>query len=170
VDTLSHGLWGGAAFAPRGPRKFGAAFFFGVAPDLFSFGLFHATRPDWLKARILGDVSGPPSLAILPDFVFHAYNLTHSLVVWAVVFSLVWALRKRPFWPLAAWGLHVVCDIPTHNSSYFPTPYLWPFPTPYVEGISWATPWFMALNYGALLAAYLGIFLIARKARSAVRR
>lgn len=163
MDTLAHGLWGGVAFYPQGARKFAAAFALGMAPDLLSFGLFHVSNPGWLTLRFAGKVSGPPPVSILPEFVFHAYNLTHSLLVWVVLFALLWAMRKHPPWVFLAWGLHIVSDIPTHNSAYFLTPYLWPLPTPLVEGISWATPWFMLLNYGALLAAYLGMFLYVRK-------
>ncbi len=92
------------------------------APDLFSFGLFRIIHPQWIGQRILGRVSGPPALDILPDFVFYVYNFTHSL-------------------------------------AYVPTPYLWPLTTPYVRGISWATGWFMAVNYSALLLAYIGVVL-----------
>ena len=163
MDTLAHGLWGGIGFYPQGGKRFAAAFALGMAPDLLSFGLFHVTRPGWLKLRFAGDISGPPPLSMLPEFIFHAYNLTHSLVVWGILFVLIWLALKRPPWPFLAWALHVLCDIPTHNSSYFPTPYLWPLPTPYVEGISWATPWFMVTNYTGLLMAYIGMFLYVRK-------
>ncbi len=63
----------------------------------------------WIGQRILGKVSGPPPMDILPDFVFHAYNLTHSLVVWSALFALIWALRRHPPWLFLAWGLHVLC-------------------------------------------------------------
>ncbi|MFQ5849243.1 MAG: hypothetical protein ACE5JU_01490 [Candidatus Binatia bacterium] len=162
LDTLSHGLWGGVGFYPRGNKTFAAAFVLGMVPDLLSFGLFHVTRPDWISQRLLGKISGPPPIAILPDFVFYTYNLTHSLVIWSVLFALIWALSKHRPWVFLAWGLHILCDIPTHTSAYFPTPYLWPFPTPYFEGISWATRWFMLTNYTALLVVYIGLFAYRR--------
>jgi len=169
VDVLAHGLWGGAGFVPLGRNKFTAALLLGMAPDLLSFGLFHLTHPQWIGARILGTVSGPPPLEILPEVVFHAYNLTHSLVLWCLMFAVVWAWKRSCPWVLLAWGLHILCDIPTHNLAYFPTPYLWPFPTPYVRGISWATGWFMATNYSALLVVYTGVLWYrTRLARSAV--
>ncbi len=163
MDTLAHGLWGGVAFYPGGKKRFAGAFVLGMSPDLLSFGLFHVTRPGWLKLRIVGEISGPPPLSILPDFVFYAYNLTHSFVIWGALFALIWTIRKHPPWLFSAWGTHILCDIPTHSSRYFPTPYLWPLPTPFVEGISWATPWSMMTNYTALLAAYVGMFLYVRR-------
>ncbi|MFQ5683280.1 MAG: hypothetical protein ACE5HC_08420 [Candidatus Binatia bacterium] len=171
MDTLAHGLWGGVGFYPHGTKKFTAALILGMSPDLFSFGLFHVTHPGWLKSLFAGEVSGPPPLAMLPEFVYHAYNLTHSLVIWAALFSLIWWIRRHPPWVFLAWGLHILCDIPTHSSRYFPTPYLWPFPTPFVEGISWATPWFMAANYTAIVLAYLGmLFYMRRKKRKPSNR
>jgi hypothetical protein len=165
VDTLAHGLWGGVLFYPQGARKFAAGFALGAAPDLISFGMFHVSHPGWIVGRLAGEHSGPPPFDMLPAMVFHAYNLTHSLVVWAAVFALVWAVRKHPPWPFLAWALHIVCDIPTHGLDYFPTPYLWPLPTVYVEGIPWATPWFMIANYAALLIAYSGTFAYCRLTR-----
>jgi len=166
VDVLAHGLWGGAGFLGGRRKVFFAAFILGMAPDLLSFGLFHLTHPQWISQRILGEVSGPPSISILPDFVFHAYNLTHSLVVWSVLFGLIWVWRRHPQWVFLAWGLHILCDIPTHSSAYFPTPFLWPLPTPYVQGISWATSWFMATNYTALLLAYIALLVHRRRLTS----
>ncbi len=163
MDVLAHGLWGGAGFLSRGGKTFAAALVLGMAPDLLSFGLFHLTHPQWISQRILWEFSGPPPISILPDFVFYAYNLTHSLLVWSVLFGLIWVWRRHPPWVFLAWGLHILCDIPTHSSAYFPTPYLWPFPTPFVQGISWATGWFMATNYTALLLAYIVLLVYRRR-------
>jgi len=165
VDTLAHGLWGGVGFYAAGRRKFASAFVLGMAPDLLSFGLFHVSQPEWIVQRLSGEGSGPPPLNLLPEFVSHAYNFTHSLVIWGALFALIWLLRKSPPLPFLAWGLHVLCDIPTHGLSYFPTPYLWPLPTPYVQGIPWSTPWFMIANYTALLIAYVAAIAYVRTAR-----
>jgi membrane-bound metal-dependent hydrolase YbcI (DUF457 family) len=157
MDVVAHGLWGGAAFCLRGRKKFLGAFVLGMAPDLLSFGVFHVMHPEWILSRLAGQISGPPALSILPPYVFHAYNVTHSLVIWAFAFLLLWLLTRRPPWLLAAWGLHVLCDIPTHATLYFPTPFLWPLPTPFVNGISWATPAFLIANYACLLLVYGGL-------------
>ncbi|MGH7826129.1 MAG: hypothetical protein ACREQ7_13260 [Candidatus Binatia bacterium] len=155
MDVLAHGLWGGLPFGPQGRRKFFAGLLVGMAPDLLSFGLFHVTHPDWIVSRLAGELSGPPALSILPAYVFYSYNVTHSLIVWLVTFFLIWIIKKSPPWLLGAWGLHIVCDIPTHVESYFPTPFLWPFPTPFVNGISWATPSFVIANYLCIITAYI---------------
>jgi membrane-bound metal-dependent hydrolase YbcI (DUF457 family) len=162
MDVVAHGLWGGALFYSQGRKKFIAGAVIGMAPDLLSFGVFHVIHPGWIGRRLAGEISGPPALSILPPYVFHAYNVTHSLVVWAVAFFLLWFLIKKPPWLLAAWLLHILCDIPTHATSYFPTPFLWPFRTPFVNGIPWSTPWFMAANYSAIFAVYCGLIFYFR--------
>ncbi|HZD39205.1 MAG TPA: hypothetical protein VE131_00695 [Terriglobales bacterium] len=165
MDTFAHGLWGGLAFLPEGRRTYLTAVAVGMAPDLFSFGLFHVTHPEWLLGRLAGDISGPPALSSLPPYVFHAYNFTHSLAVWSLLFIALWFLVKVPPWLLAPWGLHIFCDIPSHAASYFPTPFLWPLPTPFVDGISWASSGFLIANYVALLGAYAVMAFYVRKRR-----
>jgi membrane-bound metal-dependent hydrolase YbcI (DUF457 family) len=162
MDVVSHGLWGGALFYRWGRRRFIGGLLIGMAPDLVSFGVFHVTHPRWIMLRLGGRISGPPALSILPGYVFHAYNLTHSLVVWTIAFGFFWLLLKRPPWLLAAWLLHILCDIPTHATSYFPTPFLWPFRTPFLNGISWATPEFLVANYVCLIAVYTAMFFYFR--------
>jgi len=162
MDVVAHGLWGGALFCAQGRKKFLAGVVLGMAPDLLSFGVFHVTHPGWLTQRLVGNISGPPALTLLPPYVFHAYNITHSPVVCTVAFFLLWQLTKKPPWLLGAWLLHILCDIPTHAASYFPTPFLWPFPTPFVDGVPWSTPWFMAANYITMFIVYFCLFLLFR--------
>ena len=166
MDVLAHGLWGGAAFSARGKKEFWTGFLVGMAPDLLSFGIFHVMRPDWIVGRLAGEISGPPSLSILPAYVFYAYNVTHSLIICAAAFLLFWRLLKRPPWLMVPWALHILCDILTHATDYFPTPFLWPLPTPFVDGISWATSEFVAANYGALLIVYIVAFFYVRRRKS----
>ena len=163
MDVVAHGLWGGALFYSQGRKQFLAGATLGMAPDLLSFGVFHVAHPGWITERLLGNISGPPALSTLPPYVFHAYNMTHSLIVWAAAFMLLWALIKKPPWLLAAWLLHIVCDIPTHVTRYFPTPFLWPLPTPFVDGVPWTTPWLMAANYAALLIVYCWLVVRCRR-------
>lgn len=165
MDIVAHGLWGGVGFCRYGQKRYFAAFFFGVAPDLFSFGLFHLANPGWITLRLLGEISGPPPLSILPSYVFYAYSLTHSFVVWGAIFIAAWLIHKKPPWLLLAWWLHIFCDIPTHGAGYFPTPYLWPFPTPLVDGVSWTTPWLLVANYVSLGAAYAAVAYYLRRVR-----
>lgn len=173
MDTLAHGLWGGAAFGQREGR-WGKAFWLGMAPDLLSFGPFFLTRLGDIGERWSRGQHGPPDPSIIPAYVYHAYNITHSLVIWSIIVALGWAVTRhegritsrpsslisRPcLLPLGAWALHILCDIPTHSTRFFPTPYLWPFPTPFYDGIPWSNKMFMISNYTAIAAAYLALRL-----------
>lgn len=152
MDTLSHGLWGGAVFGARSRRLFWAAFACGVAPDLISFG---PPTVQWALAGFprIYRPGEPPDLSKIPTYVHSLYNVTHSLLVWGLLFAILWLVLRRPPWPFGAWGLHVLADIPTHTTRFFPTPFLWPFDTPYLDGFRWATPWFLIPNYLLLIAA-----------------
>jgi hypothetical protein len=68
----------------------------------------------------------------------------------------VWFILNKPPIILGAWGVHILCDVFTHTPAYFPTPLFWPLSSwTYQYGISWATPVFMAINYGALAILYV---------------
>lgn len=88
VDIVSHGFWGTIAFGRRTGRSFWLAFMVGIAPDVFSFGIL-------TMAGMLG-LSEPPDFShgtlpesSIPQYVHHLYNITHSLVVFLIVFFLV---------------------------------------------------------------------------------
>ncbi|MFZ2190309.1 MAG: hypothetical protein WA057_01660 [Candidatus Magasanikiibacteriota bacterium] len=139
MDIISHGLWGGVAFGRKNKKLFWTAFGFGIAPDLLSFGIFTGARilglasdPDWGK--------GLPDPSTIPQYVHILYNFTHSLIIFALVFGLIWLIRRKPFLPLLAWSLHILIDIPTHSTAFFPTPFLWPVSNFVVNGISWGQP------------------------------
>jgi hypothetical protein len=166
MDTLSHGLWGGAAFGQRKKSDWKWAFWLGMGPDLCSFGPFFLTHLPMVIARWSSrQRMEPPDPHAIPEYVYRAYDVSHSLVVWAVVAGAIWVVRKR--YPLAftAWALHILCDIPTHSTRFFPTPYLWPLKTPYVDGRPWGRPPFTLINYALLGATYLTLRLI--KSRNA---
>lgn len=123
---------------------------FGILPDILSFGII------FIINLINGNFHrGPPPINTLPKWLFGAYNMTHSFVVFIVVFLVIYLITKKWFWPLTAWGIHILIDIPTHSFRYFPTPFLWPLSSYKFGGISWATPWFLILNYSALMIVFL---------------
>jgi len=168
MDTLAHGLWGGAAFGQR-EKQWKWAFLLGMCPDLFSFGPFFLTHLGDIGERWSHHRMGPPDPTTIPAYVYHAYNVTHSLVVWSVLMIIAWKVYGRRAWPTAAWGLHILCDIPTHSTRFFPTPYLWPLPTPFYDGSSWGTRHFMLMNYTGLLVVYL-VLAVMRRYRAQLRR
>lgn len=153
MDILSHGLWGGLAFGRTRRRDYWLAFVIGLAPDLLSFGIFTAATilglspsPHWQ--------AGPPAAAAIPGYVHTLYNYTHSLVIFAAVFGLIWLIRRKPYLPLLAWGLHIGMDIFEHSQAFFPTPFLWPLSAFTINGTPWSNPWIFFPNWSALLIGY----------------
>jgi hypothetical protein len=160
MDIISHGFYGGVVFGRKNRMNFLWAFLIGAAPDMLSFGLFWLAnllglyqRPNWSH--------GAPSMESIPSFVSHLYNATHSLVIFLVVFLIIWAVRKKPFWLLGAWGLHILVDIPSHSFQFFPTPFLWPISDFKINGIQWGDPIIYFPNL-AILAILYGWFLFSK--------
>ncbi len=153
MDIISHGLYGGVLVGRKSKKSYWTAFFFGIAPDLFSFGIFsavvwlgYASGPDWGV--------GPVDPALIPQYVHSAYNVTHSLVVFLFAFALVWLLRGKPMWEMLGWLFHILLDIFTHSLSFFPTPFLWPLFDYRFPGTSWSHPAIFIPNVLILLSLY----------------
>ncbi|MBI5389515.1 metal-dependent hydrolase [Candidatus Woesearchaeota archaeon] len=187
MDILAHGLWSAACakFAHLKSVKISIwwSVFWGVFPDLFAFTIPFV----WMFWNLLfggfsfadfprPEHTEPLTQAKLPavfEIASHLYNISHSLVIFALVFFLVWmmyALWKKqhlfktlPPLVMLAWLLHILIDIPTHTYRFYPTPALWPISGAMFDGISWGTPWFMVLNYGVLVAVYLFFVLYTKK-------
>lgn len=153
MDIVSHGLWGAVAFGRRNRSSFWLAFVIGLAPDLLSFGVLWtavvlglAEKPDFSH--------GTPPESSIPQYVHHLYNVTHSFIIFLVVFLLIWSLLKRPLRELGAWGLHVLVDVPTHSYAFFPTPILWPLFKWKFDGWQWTTPTILVPNFVLLAMVY----------------
>ena len=160
MDVFAHTLWTAAAYQRIARRDRLWAAFCGVAPDLASFGILFVQ-----SFFTSGHQSGPPQLASIPLYIFTMYNLTHSLVVFALVLSVVTTIHRKVWWPLFGWALHIIIDIFTHSTDFFPTPFLWPVVDYRFNGISWAEPWFMLINYGALALVYVVWYRRVRRSR-----
>lgn len=162
MDIISHGLWGGVAFGRKNKFQYLQSFFFGMFPDLFSFGIywigvlmgFH-THPEFS--------AGHPGPDAIPMYVHTLYNLTHSLVIFLSVLAALWIIRKKPFILLLAWGLHILIDIPTHSLEFFATPFLWPLSDFKVDGINWGSPIIFYPNIILLFAAYFTWWIFYKK-------
>lgn len=164
MDIISHGLWGGIALGRANRKSFWTAFGFGIAPDLFSFGPVFASGLVLHGFEFFRGMGHPPDAAQIPASVYHLYNVTHSLVVFAVVFGLVWLLRGKPLLEIGAWGLHLVMDIFTHSDAFFPTPFLWPLSDAHFDGLPWVAPLIYVPNVLLLAVLYAWFFLKRRKA------
>ncbi len=171
MDIFSHGLWGviyAKAFNKRKtvtePISWKWALWWGMFPDLFAF----APTFVWMIASTFTGSAGPhfgrpdpeSQLQLMQTgpyvLAYNLYNISHSIVIFFTVAVLVYVFSKRIPWVLAPWLFHILCDIPTHTGEFFPTPILWPLSSwKFLHGFSWGEPWFMVLNYSALLIVYM---------------
>ena len=181
MDIFAHGLWTGAAYkiankkshayrqAGKKQLSIKWAVFWGILPDLFAFTIPFI----WLFWQFLsGEMSfsdwprphagEPPTADRYP--IFHLaesmYQISHSVIIFTLVFAVVWVLWRKPRLELGGWLLHILIDIPTHTYRFYPTPAFWPVFGWRFDGISWGTPWFMAVNYALIISVY---FLLRKK-------
>jgi len=168
MDIFAHGLWAGAAYKAvnkkaKKPLNVRLAGFWGVFPDLFAFTLGFA----WLFGNLIfGDMSftdlprpdsvEPAPQDTLPIFRLTSmlYSISHSAIIFLIVFGVVFLIFRRPIWELGGWFIHILLDIPTHSYQFYPTPFLWPISGWKFDGFSWGTPWFLILNYSAIIIVY----------------
>jgi membrane-bound metal-dependent hydrolase YbcI (DUF457 family) len=155
MDFVSHALWGGFAFGRRTRKAFFKAAGISILPDVLTEGLFGLLfllniggMPNWDH--------GHPNITAYPLWAQNFYNLTHSFIVFALAFFLIWAIRRKPVWIVGAWGLHILIDIPTHSIELFPTPFLWPLSEYKFNGVGWHNPIVLGVN----ILLLLGIFLL----------
>lgn len=181
MDLFSHIFWTWALFKTikekiNKPINLKLAVFWGIFPDLFAF-----TIP--ISLIILDIISGRANLSDFPRpenieparsdtvIIFRLlsvlYSMSHSFVIFAAVLISALAFKYataslqkakqnlRIPWEISAWALHILIDIPTHSTQFYSTPFLWPVSDVKVNGISWGTPWFLALNYLIILLIYI---------------
>lgn len=160
MDVFAHTLWTNAVFhlkykQERRLRYIAATF--GALPDLVGF--LPLTVFMFLQGIDFDPNTFYTSSHWTYQYASQAYNYTHSLVIFAAATLLFMLLRKgKLYWPMLAWGLHILLDIPTHPD-FFHTPFLYPLSDyQYAGGVSWAHPVFMLVNYGLLAIIYSIIF------------
>lgn len=182
MDIFSHGLWAGAAYKAvnkkaKKPLKVWLAGFLGIFPDLFAFTIPFV----WLFWNLafgglsFSDIPRPDSVEpasqdTLPIFRLASllYSISHSAIIFFVVFGIIFLIFRRPIWELGGWFIHILMDIPTHSYQFYPTPFLWPLSGWTFDGFSWGTPWFLIPNYLAIIAVYL-LLRVRKKFNSAHR-
>jgi hypothetical protein len=159
MDILSHALWPLALAKLTNVKttlkiKLGGAAFWGAFPDLFAFSIIFIT------SIFTGGFPHPPDHgASQSGWLFTLtetlYSFSHSLVVISIIILGLWITRRKIYYVLGGWVLHILADIPTHTQEFFPTPFLWPISSFTVSGFRWGQSWFMILNY-----SLLGIFFV----------
>ena len=175
MDILAHGLWvgAGAAWLRRKGRITTRTLWYAVgltvAPDVIqalpvAAWALGSGSPASLWAYIAARPGmEPPLPAPVALLAHHLHCIMHSIVVAAAVTAVAWVARGRFPVAILGWWAHIALDVPTHSSDYYVVPILYPFTYAGISGIAWPTPWFLALNYALLAAAYL--WLLATRDR-----
>jgi hypothetical protein len=88
-----------------------------------------------------------------PHFEWVWDSTTALIVFWCSRFVLVaaWLAFRKPLLEMLGWALHTVIDVFTHRG-WFAVKFLWPVSSVHVDGVRWETPWFLAVNFAALAA------------------
>lgn len=146
MDILAHYLWTVAMYWQY-PKRWLVGLF-GVMPDILSFGFFFVGEIGHLTS------AGPPPIESLPSWIFSLYALTHSFIPFLIVFAILFFWKREWSFLILGWPLHILIDIPTHSTEYFPTPFLWPIADVQYNGLPWVTGWFLLLTYIALIGVY----------------
>jgi len=165
MDVFSHALWGGVALGRKRRSDFLYAAGFSVLPDLLGEGVMFSLAALGLEGMPTWE-HGHPNISDFPAYAQSFYNASHSLLVFALIFSSVWLARRKAFLPLAAWGIHILIDIPTHSAALFPTPFLWPLSDFTVDGVGWRSPMVMLPNFALLAGLYcFWLYRLRRRAK-----
>lgn len=177
MDIFSHALWAGLSSRlvnTRLKRKINVYWtaLWGVFPDLFAFTIPFI----WMIwNRIVNNVdfsqmmpkNVEPIVNHLPVFQLanSLYNISHSLIIFFLVFGIVWLLFRKPVWVMMGWLFHILIDIPTHSYAFYPTPIFWPLSNWKFNGISWGTLGFMIFDVTALIVFWIILKMVERKQR-----
>ena len=176
MDVAAHMLWTGAALAAATPRVAitrGTAFAtiaLAGMPDVlqhvplaawaaFGEGSWAALR-GYALAHPGAEPSMPASVALVTH---HLHCIAHSAVVSGIVTAILWVALRSLWIPLLGWWTHILIDVFTHSADFYPVPVLYPITYRGFDGIAWNEPWFMVLNYTALLA--FGAWAVVRMRR-----
>jgi hypothetical protein len=178
MDILAHALWAGVGVAvaqryrPLSHRTAVLTVALAVAPDgphmlpVIGWSLFGsgtaATVGGYANALPGQEPVVPDTIAMLSH---NLHCITHSALIAAAVTLLLWWWLRRLWIPLLGWWSHIVIDVFTHSADYYPSPVLYPITQRGFDGVAWNTPWFMALNYSALVLAGLWLWRSRHAAR-----
>lgn len=166
MDIVAHGLWVGIALVvvhrhrPIPRRTALATVGLAVLPDLAQLlpllGLAAFGAGGWsvllayATALPGAEPALPPTVALISH---HLHCTLHSAVVAGAVSAVLYAVTRSWWLPLLGWWSHIVIDVFTHSAEFYPVPVLYPFTQRGFDGLAWNTPWFMGLNYAAIVAA-----------------
>jgi len=178
MEILAHTLWTTAAAKTANKKaleknkniKFNLFWtsFWGIFPDLFAF-VIPTVLFFWnvlFNSQVFESIAVTRRVVDASGLSPILYQYSHSIIIWAFIFGLIWLFSKRPPLSLLGWVFHIILDIPSHSIAYYATPFLFPLSNyrfPY--GIAWSNKWFMIGNYTVLLIVW-GVILFKKRKKN----
>ncbi len=149
MDIIAHALWGLIIFHKLNPWL---VIFFSIFPDILAFSI-DSVRIIFVEKRFT-----PKKMMArkFPPYVVEIYNYTHSLILTAVLFIILFFTFRTASYYILPWILHILVDIPLHPKEFFGTPFMYPFSNYKFNGYHWIKLPALLANYALLaLVAYL---------------
>lgn len=166
MDIVAHSLWAGlsaVAVSRRWPvsaNQTRAAVALAALPDIahlipiILWGLLGDGTWAAFQGYAFATPGAEPWLPAGVQTWSHTLHcVMHSAIIASAVTAIAWLRWRWALVPLAGWWSHIVIDVFTHSSEYYSSPVPYPITERGFDGIAWPTPWFMALNYAALVLA-----------------
>lgn len=132
MTFLEHGLYGGAIVLKNNPNLYWWSFIAGVFPDIPPL-IFAIHKVDFKKA--LKHFTWKAIEGAVPESVYKVYDFSHSFITTLILFLVLYLIKPELSILAIAYGLHIVCDIPFHNSR-FSTRFLYPLSNFHIHGYS----------------------------------
>lgn len=108
--------------------------------------------------------SYPEAMKTVPPVLLDIYFVFHSFVTVLVVGIIIWMLKPKLLPALSGWVIHILLDLPFHESTTFATRFVYPFSSDaYFTGVSWLNIEILAFNYLAICVMY--IYVLKRELR-----
>jgi hypothetical protein len=164
VDIFAHGLWVGVGIAassrhkPISTKTSVTTLALAVLPDLAHglplviWGLFGDGSAAKLWAYALALPGKEPAMPPIVTLIAHHLHCTfHSAIVASIITVILWAVINQFWLPLLGWWSHIAIDVFTHSAEFYAAPVFYPITELSFDGIAWNTPWFIVVNYSALI-------------------
>ncbi len=148
MDFFSHILW--VHIPTRNKIWHSEALFFAMLPDVgFLLIMFYSMF--WSP----GQITYSDAMRTIPQIFLDIYFMLHSFITVFIVGIILWKLKPRLLPALSGWVIHILLDIPFHETSTFATRFIFPLSSDvYFQGITWNNILILALNYLAIVCVY----------------
>ena len=155
MDFIFHLLWSFIIFHKADFFVSMLAVFFGALPDFVAF------VPLFFEMMLFGrkiDFKKRDEKQV-PKYVFKLYNISHSIVIFIILFIPAYMLFGPIALVMITWFIHILVDIPTHSRAFFGTRFLYPLSDYSFDGYTWSNWKSLAVNYSLIMIFFILILM-----------